>query len=132
MSTPAVAFWRFAVGLVFGCVLGICYGFLRPTRRGRGILSDLVFVTFAGWVYLYYGFAVCRGDLRLGYSAAPVIGAIAWDRTVGWWLRPIFACFWRMVAKISRPFRKIPEKLWIFAKFLFASGKKWVTMNMRK
>jgi hypothetical protein len=68
----------------------------------------------------------------MGYFAAPILGAIAWDRSVGWWLRPIFAWFWRWAAKISRPFRKIPEKLWIFAKFLFATGKKWVTIKCKK
>ena len=126
MSTPGVAFRRFVVGLLLGCLLGIFYGFLRPTRRGRAIVSDLVFVTFAGWVYLYYGFAVCRGDLRIVYSAAPIIGAITWDRTVGRWLRPIFAYFWQVVAEITRPYRKIPKKLWKFIKFLFHFLKNYV------
>jgi hypothetical protein len=131
MTTPEVAFWRFLTGLVLGCVLGIIYGLLRPVRRGKAIFPDLVFAFFTGWIYLYYGFALCRGDLRMGYLAAPILGAIAWDRSVGQWLRPIFDGFWRIIVKIFRPVGKILKKSRIFVKFLFASGRKWVTMKKR-
>ena len=65
MTTPAAAWERFVTGLVFGCVLGIFYGFLRPLQRGKAVIPDLIFVGFAGWIYLIFGFAVCRGDLRM-------------------------------------------------------------------
>ena len=132
MNTPEVAFRRFVIGLVFGCALGIVYGFLRPVRRGKAIGSDLVFAVVTGWVYLYYGFAVCRGDLRMGYLAAPILGAILWDRTVGRWLRPIFDGFWKIIAKILRPVREFKKKSRVFVKFLFATGKKWVTIKCKK
>jgi hypothetical protein len=129
MSTPEIAFQRFLTGLALGCLLGVVYGFLRPVRRGKAILPDLVFAFFTGWGYLYYGFAVCRGDLRMAYFAAPILGAIVWDRSIGRWLRPIYDGFWKCIGKILGPFRKIMKKTWIFVKFLFASGKKWVTIK---
>ena len=125
MTAPEVAWNRFLTGLVFGCVLGIVYGFLRPLRRGKAVLPDLLFALATGWVYLYYGFAVCRGDLRIGYWAAPLVGAIAWDRSVGQWLSPLFCGFWRSFARVLLPVQVFFKKIWNFIKFLFATWKKW-------
>ncbi len=129
MTAPYVAFSRFLIGLLLGGVLGLVYGFLRPLRRKKKTLPDLVFVLAAGWVYLYYGFAVCRGDLRLGYTAAPIAGAIGWDRTVGLWLRPVPEKFWEFIRKILHPLGRSFKKFWKWVKFLFASGKKWGTIK---
>ena len=62
MTEPTVAFGRFLTGILLGCLIGLFYGFLRPVQKGRAIFADTVFVIFAGWVLLYYGFAVCRGE----------------------------------------------------------------------
>ena len=129
MISPDIAFRRFLTGLVLGCVLGIFYGFLRPVRRGKAVLSDLIFVLLAGWIYLYYGFAVCRGDLRMGYLAAPILGALAFDQGFGRWLRPVFDGFWRFFNAIFRPFQLLFKKIEKIIKFLFASWKKWGTIK---
>lgn len=131
MSTPEIAFARFVTGLLLGCVLGIYYGFLRPIRRRRTFFPDLLFVMAAGWIYLHYGFAVCRGDLRMGYLAAPILGALAWDLTVGRYLMPIYAGFWRFLGGLLRPFQLFLKKICIFIKFLFATGKKWGTIKWK-
>jgi hypothetical protein len=112
--------------------LGLFYGFLRPIRRGKAILPDLIFVAAAGWIYVYYGFAICRGDLRMGYMAAPLLGAILWDRLFGRWLLPIYGGIWQLFAGICRPFLRICKKIWDFIKFLFASVKKWGTMKRKE
>ena len=111
---PDVAFTRFVTGLVLGCALGVIYGFLRPARRKKAFWADLIFGIFAIWVYLHYGFGVCRGDLRMGYFVAPIVGAIAWDRTVGRWLEPIFGELWQFLAEIGGLFRKISAKGKVF------------------
>ena len=129
MTVPAVAFHRFLTGLALGCALGILYGFLRPVRRGRAVIPDLVFAAVAGWVYLYYGFAVCRGDLRMGYMAALAVGALAWDRVFGRGLLPIYRGFWAQIGKFLRGIEKIVKKFLKIVKFFFASGKKWGTIK---
>ena len=124
MSTPEIAFGRFATGLLLGCLLGVCYGFLRPLGRRRTFFPDLLFAAAAGWVYLYYGFAVCRGDLRMGYLAAPISGAIAWDLTMGSWLRPVFGVFWQFCGRMVRSFWICFKKIYNFIKIPLATGKK--------
>ena len=124
MTTPEIAFGRFVTGLLLGCLLGVYYGFLRPLRRRRTFLPDLLFVAAAGWVYLYYGFAICRGDLRMGYMAAPILGAIGWDVTVGRWLRPVFGVFWHFCGRMVLAFHNFFKKIYKFLKFPLATGKK--------
>lgn len=132
MTEPTTAFRRFLIGLMLGCVLGLFYGFLRPIRRGKAVFADIIFVLFAGWVYLFYGFAVCRGDLRLGYILPPVLSAILWNWSFGRWLQPVFDGFWRFLSRIFKPFQRFFKKSGIFIKFLFASGKKWSKIKSKE
>ncbi len=121
MITPAEAAGRFVPALVLGCMLGMVYGFLRPVRRGRGVVTDLVFLLFLLGAWMQLGFRFCRGDLRPAYTLTLLLSVYLWDRTVGRWLEPLFCGFWSGL-----------EKLWkiIFAKcrkirkFLFARRKK--------
>ena len=119
MTAPGTAFVRFFIGLALGCIIGLFYGFLRPLRKGKAVIPDLVFCLFAGWILLYYGFAVCRGDQRMGYLAAAGVGAIGWDRSFGRWLRPVFGGFWGFAAAMLRPIRKFFKKIRNFIKFFF-------------
>ena len=66
MTTPIYAFSRFAIALALGAGLGLFYGFLRPLRPRYTALSDLLFLAGLSYVWLYFNFAVCRGDIRLG------------------------------------------------------------------
>ena len=111
MMSPAIAFRRFGIGILLGVALGLLYGFLRPLRRKRNGFWDLVFVLCAGWVYLYYGFAVCRADLRMGYFFAPIAGGLGWEWSFGRYLRPFFAGFWEKTRSLARPFWKIFKKI---------------------
>lgn len=132
MTAPQIAFRRFLTGLVLGCALGLIYGFLRPARQKKAFWADLLFGGLAVWVYAHYGFAVCRGDLRMGYFVAPIASAFLWDRSVGRWLAPIFRKLWQFFAIIGRPLEKIFIKGRDFVKFLFARWKKWGTMEWKK
>ena len=123
MNAPSVAFGRFVIGILLGCVIGLFYGFLRPVQKGRAIFPDLIFTAFAGWVLIYYGFAVCRGDLRMGYLFATGAGAVGWDMSFGRWLRPVFCGFWGFMGRYLPPVKKFFKKVRNFIKFFFTTPK---------
>lgn len=133
MTGPALDGWRFLCACGIGLILGMYYGFLRPLRPKHTLISDALFVPalFFGWLYL--GFAICRGDLRLGYCLGLLMGGLVWELTVGRWLRPVFRGFWRLVSRIWRLilniFRKIFEKIHKISKILFAIWKKSYTIE---
>ena len=106
MTAPALAATRFALALGVGVALGLIYGFLRPLGPRLNWLRDSIFVLCAlfGWIYL--GFGLCEGDLRFGYTAGMILGAFAWEMTVGRLLRPVFSCFWKFFAFLLVPFKK--------------------------
>ena len=132
MTGPAQDGHRFLMACLLGLGLGLVYGFLRPLRRKRPILADLLFLPVMGYAWLYLGFAVCRGDLRLGYCIGLPLGAILWELTVGRLLRPVFDLFWRVIFRIcrgiSRIFKKFFKKMQKFLKILFAIWKKCYTI----
>ncbi|MBQ6831168.1 MAG: spore cortex biosynthesis protein YabQ [Oscillospiraceae bacterium] len=136
MNSPALDAYRFGVACVLGLFLGICYGLLRPLRPRLTALSDLLFLIPAGYCWLYLGFAVCRGDIRLSYCAGLVLGAIAWDRTFGRWLMPVFFSFWKVIFQsvhlIFGFFEKIFKKSGQKLKKIFALLKKWFTIIWSK
>ena len=131
MIAPALAAWRFAVACLYGLGLGTVYSFLRPVRPRA--LADAVFVAalFYGWVQLSFG--ICKGDIRIGYTAGLFVGIFLWELTAGKWLRPVFSGFWKGIGRCFRvllyPGKKIFEKMRLFMKFVFASWKKWVTIK---
>ena len=131
MTAPAVAAQRFAQAVLLGLPLGLIYGFLRPLRPRFAALADGIFVLLTGVVWLYHSFALCRGDLRLGYAAGLAAGAFSWEWTLGRLLRRPMKMFWRIVGELFGIFL-IPAKNFLkFAKILFAYVKKWVTIKGR-
>ena len=132
MNSPAQDGRRFLIACLLGLGLGLVYGFLRPLRRRRPVLADILFLPFMGYLWLYLGFAVCRGDLRLGYCAGLPLGGIIWELTVGRLLRPVFNLFWKGIFRIFngffRIFEKIFKKIRKKLKILFALWKKCYTI----
>jgi len=127
--TPSTAAYRFAVSCLLGGVLGVYYGFLRPLRRHRQALGDGLFLLGAGWCWVYLGFGVCGGDLRLGYLGGLLAGGLIWEMSAGVPLRPVFALFWEKLAGVRRLLAMPAKKILNFAKILFASAEKWVTIK---
>ena len=133
MNGPALDGWRFLCACGIGLILGMYYGFLRPLRPKHTLLSDALFVPalFYGWLYL--GFAVCRGDLRMGYCLGLLAGGLVWELTVGRWLRPVFRGLWKLISRIYRAilniFQKIFKKIHKNSKILFAIWKKSYTIE---
>lgn len=121
MTPPALAVARFLRGCLLGIPAGIWYGFLRPLRPRFTALSDLLFLLGFYWCWIYFSFAVCRGDLRLGYAAGLFLGCFGFDRTAGRLLRPLFSLFWKGVFSVSETFtaliKKILKKQGKFEKF---------------
>ena len=129
MTAPADAAGRFLWACLLGAVLGLIYGFLRPMSRRRTILADGLFLAAAVWVWLYHSFAVCRGDIRLGCGAGLLGGGLAWELTLGRLLRPVFSGFWKLIGRLLAFIGHRLKKILDFAKILFASGEKWVTIK---
>jgi hypothetical protein len=132
MTGPALDGWRFLCACLIGLALGFYYGFLRPLRSRHPFFADFLFLPALGYAWLYLGFAICRGDLRLGYCAGLLVGSVFWEMTVGRLLRPVFKGFWDLISRFShgifsffeKNFKKIRKKL----KILFAIWKKWFTI----
>lgn len=133
MIGPAAAAARFGVGLLLGAILGAVYDFLRPWRPKHTHLADLLFLVAVFWAWIYLGFAVCGGDIRLAYTGALAVGWLLWEVTAGRLLRPICFRFWEIIGRIFRFFTRPIEKMLKFfgknAKKLLANGKKWFTMK---
>ena len=110
MTPPELAAQRLLMALVLGCLLGLCYGFLRPLRRIGNWLRDLLFLGCLLWAWLLLGFGICGGDLRLGYFSGLFLGGVLWEKTVGKLLRPLFFGFWNGIFHVLSGF------LWIFKK----------------
>ena len=128
MTTPTIAALRFLQGLYLGAGLGLWYGFLRPLGRRRRTFADILFLAGVFPTWLYFSFAVCQGDLNLGYLSSLPIGGILLDRTLGFLLRPVFGKLWMPVWAFSGLIRKIFKKFYCFLKKIFASGKKSSTI----
>lgn len=127
MNAPAQAFRHLLTALGMGLGLGLVYGFLRPLRRGRAVLPDLILALFALYLSIHLGFGVCGGDLRLGYWAGLLGGAFLWEGTLGRLLRPFFVRFWHITGQILtfpwRLMKKITKKLVVFRKKYLHLGK---------
>lgn len=92
MTGPALAARCLAAAILLGAVAGIAYGFLRPVRPRW--LGDGLFVCILSWLWVYLGFGVCQGDLRLGYTAGLFLGAMGFHCLFGRGLLPVFSWFW--------------------------------------
>jgi hypothetical protein len=121
MTDPAVAVRALVSALGMGAGLGLCYGFLRPLRPRLTALADLLFIAATFWVWLVHTFALCGGNSRPVCLVAMAAGAVAWDRSFGRCLRPVFALFWR---GIGWPFEKIGPILRKIYKKRLAKGQK--------
>jgi hypothetical protein len=132
MISPALAAGRFLQGLALGLLLGFWYGFLQPLGRRRQTLADILFLTGAFPIWLYFSFAVCRGDLGLGYLSSLFIGGIFCNATVGRLLRPLWTWFWNILAVLYRKICNFFKKIVRILKKPFASGKKSSTIKVRK
>ena len=116
MTTPAIAAGRYLWGLALGTLLGVLYGFLRPLGRRKRGLADLLFVLGAFPVWVYFSFAICQGDLGLGYLSSLFLGGFLFECTLGRLLRPVFIWIWAPVWGFFRVLQKFFKKITLFLK----------------
>lgn len=122
--TPVTGFARLLWSVGLGCGLGLGFDIVRPLRPR--FIGDLIYLCFLGWIWLQFTFAICLGDLRLGYLFGAVLGVFLWSLGPGRLTRPIFARFWQLLAI---PFKKFFDFFKKILKFLFASRKKSSTIE---
>lgn len=136
MTVPADAALRFAWGLALGAMMGFCYDFLRPLRRRHNTPADALFVALSLYIWVWYGFAICAGDIRFSGTAALGLGAILWMCTFGKLLRRVIFPLWngifRVFSWLFLPFKKNFQKIQVFLKKVFASGKKRGTIEWNR
>ena len=136
MTAPTTDLQRVLWGLVLGYGLGAVYCFLRPLRPKYTTLSDLLFLPPAFYIWLYFSFAICRADLRFGYTLSLFLGGWLFVVTLGRLIAPVFRGFWRILLGIGRGFlckiRKIFEKGKKCCNFLLATKKKTVRIDARQ
>ena len=122
MNAPALSARYFLTACLLGCIGGVYYGFLRPLRPKHTVLSDLLFLPVLIYLWLQLSFGVCKGDLRLGYTAGLAVGAVVFDRTAGIWIRPVFWGYWRGLDSIwgwlTQPVKNFFKKPIDFAAFM--------------
>ena len=129
MTAPETAARRFLLSCALGCLLGLIYGILRPFRHRFPKTGDALFLLAAFRIWLELAFGICLGDIRIGYLAGLLAGALLWELTLGRLLRPVFFGFNRSLVEIWGIFTLPAKKFWDFVKILFASAKKWVTIE---
>ena len=133
MTAPETALVRLAWAVGLGLGLGFVYGFLRPLRQKVCWPADLLFmvVVFQAWIYLSFG--ICRGDIRMGATAAMGLGIVTWEMSVGKLLRRPFSLFWSGIGRVIRviflPLAKIFQIIRKICKKVFASQKKRGTIG---
>ena len=98
--TVELALWRLGCSVLLGGVLGILYGALRPFGRHHRHLADGIFSLAAVWGWIWISFAVCRGDIRTVYLLGMGAGIFLWEKTFGFWLRPVFSGIWRFFGSL--------------------------------
>ena len=97
MIPPQVTLTQLLAGLWAGIGLGIWYSFLRPLRRHSSAFGDLLFLPAFGAAWLWLGFDICGGDLRLGNFSSLFVGWALWEGSIGMLLRPVFLLFWKIM-----------------------------------
>ena len=123
MMPPELVLRRLLAGLAAGAALGLCHGLLTPLRSRRPWLADGVFSLALGWAWLWLGFGIWQGDLRVGYFVPLFVGCVLWEMTLGPVLSPVFCLFWKILGRIWTVFVWPVKKFCILQKFCLHLGK---------
>jgi len=128
MTAPAVALRCLLIAFLLGFPPGLLHSFLRPLRLRHRHLCDLCSVAALCYCWIYLGFGICGGDLRMGYLLGLLSGWALCICTVGKWLQGLFSRFFHFLGRLFGGFRGIIGKFFAFfkkiVKVLFAFHKK--------
>lgn len=123
---PGLVWHRLAGCFLAGILLGPAADLFRPLHRRLPVLTQLIIGTEFFLCWLYLGFGLCRGDLRMGYFGSAALGFLLWERCFGRCMGAFFGKLWHAAAIPLKFCLKIFQKI---SNFLFARWKKWSTIN---
>lgn len=128
MTAPAEAGRCLLTSILLGFLPGLLHSFLQPVRVRHRHIADLISVTALFYCWIYVGFGVCGGDLRLGYLLGMLGGWALCICTAGKWLQCLFYGFFHFLSRLFAALRRIIVKIFVFLKkilkVLFAIPKK--------
>lgn len=120
MTAPLDAGRCLLSAFALGFLPGLLHSFLQPLRRKHKHIADLFSVIALLWCWVYVGFGVCGGDLRMGYLGGMMAGFTLCIYTLGRWLQWLFHWFYagihRLLRNILAFFRKIRKVLFAIKK----------------
>ena len=122
---------RMGYARLLGACLGVFWDFLRLPAKHRRNLADGLFLLGAAWALCVLNFGVCGGDPRLACALGMLPGFCLEQAALTKPLSPVFYGFWSILARIRRPFLTFRKKIFKFAKNVFASAGKWVTIGRK-
>ena len=124
--TPGVVGQRLVGCFLWGVLLGAAADVFKPLHRRLPRLSELLIGLELLFVWLHSSFALCRGELRVGFYLALLLGAGLWEQLFGEVAGALWRNFWHFAVLPGKFLRKFFRKI---ANFLFSSWKKWSTIQ---
>ena len=128
MTAPATAGRCLLIAILLGFLPGLLHSFLQPVRVRHRHIADLCSVAALFYCWIYLGFGICGGDLRMGYLLGMLGGWALCICTVGKLLQCLFYGYFRFLERIFSYLRQIIRKIFVFfkkiLKVLFAIRKK--------
>ena len=124
--TPQIVGQRLAGCFLEGVLLGAAADVFRPLHRKAPRLCELLIALELLFAWLHSSFAICRGELRIGFYLALLSGAGLWEWQFGAAMTALWAKIWHFAVLPLGIFQKIFRKK---VKFLFSRWKKWSTIH---
>ena len=122
----------FGLAMALGPVLGVWYDLFRGLRRrlpGLTPLCDVLFCLGSLLSLLVFGLYGLEGDLRAYLLIGTALTFFAYLKLISRFFLPLFRLLWTPLWLVVRGIKIFFKIIKNFAKFLFAIGKKWVTIR---
>lgn len=119
--TPQIVGQRLAGCFLEGVLLGAAADVFRPLHRKAPRLCELLIALELLFAWLHSSFAICRGELRIGFYLALLSGAGLWEWQFGAAMTALWAKIWHFAVLPLGIFQKFFRKK---VNFLFSSWKK--------
>ena len=95
---PGLVWNRLAGCFLAGVLLGPAADLFRSLHRRLPVLTQLVIGTEFFLCWLWLGFGLCRGDLRIGYLLGTAAGFCFWEWYFGTCTGAFFGKLWHAAA----------------------------------
>ena len=95
---PGLVWNRLALCFLAGVLLGPAADLFRPLHRRFPVLTQLMIGTEFFLCWLWLGFGLCRGDLRIGYLLGTAAGFFVWEWSFSTCTEAFFGKLWHAAA----------------------------------